>query len=161
MKRSILAVCLIIAVVFAASCNNGGPTVPDKPKPPAYVTYAININVGAVATFSETYVWDVYFGASDTFLITLTAPDYANKTVQANVEMLTSATEGTVPVKWKLKSCSGGSSWAEGAVYQYWLQVTPVSSGITIEPATQQRVGPFTGWKIGDSKELSFKIKKT
>ena len=96
-------------------------------------------------------------------MLTIPAGDGGTGTVNvsASFEMLKTSSEETFPIKWKLMSCSFGSAWALGANYGFWMTVVPVSSGITIDPPTQQRSGAIKGWNIGDVKQLTFKIKKS
>jgi len=161
MKKLILVVSLIVGMIFGVSCK--GSTTPDLPPtgpPYPYVTYSVNLALTVTATSGVTYTWDIFVGIGDVPWTTISSSGGFYGVGEAYVTLLASATEWTVPVKWKLVSCSGGSSWAESAVYKFSMLVSLGSGGIAVEPTTWQSVGPFTGWKIGEVKELSFKIKK-
>jgi hypothetical protein len=150
---------------FISCGGRDGAKSPYSPEVPQYDTYTVQLQVGVSATMTPSYSFDVYAGENDVFLTTLTIPagnvGSGTKNVSANFQILKTQTEETFPVKWKLTYCSSGSAWASGAIYQYWMTVVPVSTGITVDPTTEQRVGPFKGWNIGEVKQLTFKIKKS
>jgi len=161
MRKVLLIGILVLGLVFCKGVQS--PHSPEIPGESQYVTYTVKLEVGVSATLSPTYVFNVY-GVNDAFLKTLTIPTGSVGTgivkVSANFQMLKTSSEETHSVKWKLMSCSAGSAWASGAIYQYWMTVTAVSSGITVDPTKEQRVGPFKGWNIGEIKQMAFKIKK-
>jgi len=163
MRIKILALGLV-CLCFILSCDKKIKN-PYSPEVPQYDTYTVQLQIGVGATLSPTYVFNVYGGTNDVLLKVLTIPagDVGTGTVNvsASFEMLKTSSEETFPVKWKLMSCSLGSAWASDANYGYWMTVVPVSSGITIDPPTQQRSGAINGWNIGDVKQLTFKIKKS
>ena len=155
---------IILALLFFAliACEKGieNPYSPEIPS----VLYKVRLQIGVSSVLGPTYSWKIYVGADDTFIGRLIIPagsdNSGNRNFYVEFQMPETSSEETFPVKWKLTSCSDGEAWASGVAYQYWMTAFPVSPGITVDPTTQQRVGPFNGWIIGDTKELTFKIKK-
>ena len=159
MKVKIFALGLIFLILI--SCEKG---IENPYSPEVYVTYKVRLQIGAISTLGPAYLWKIYVGADDILIGTLTILNgnvsSGNREFYVEFQMLKTSSEETFPVKWKLTSCSSGETWASGATYQYWMTVFPLSSGITVDPIIQQRVGPFNGWLIDDIKQLTFKIKK-
>jgi len=160
MRKILLLGLLVLTLSFC----KGSPHSPEVPEVPQYDTYTVQLQIGVAGVSSPTYVFNVYGGTNDVLLTVLTIPagDAGTGTVNvsASFEMLETSSEETFPVKWTLISCSYGPSWASGADFTYWMTVVPVSSGITVDPTTQQRAHTH-GWNIGDVKQLTFKIKKS
>jgi len=156
---------LLGLLILSLSFCKGSPHSSDVPEVSKYDTYAVQLQIGVAAVVSPTYVFNIYGGVNDALLTVLTIPAGDGGTgtvnVSANFEMLKTSSEETFPVKWKLISCSYGEAWASDGRYQLWMTVVPISSGITVDPTTQQRSEAINGWNIGEVKQLTFKIKKS
>ncbi len=159
--RKILLGLLILSLSFC----QGSPYSTDVPKVSKYDTYTVQLQIGVVATLSPEYVFNVYGGTLQLLQTELTIPagDVGTGTVNVSVNfaMLKTSSEETFPVKWQLISCSYGEAWASDASYGFWMTAVPISSGIIIDPPTQQRSEAIHGWDIGEIKQLTFKIKRT
>ncbi len=165
MKKRFGFVCIVFLMSAMLAMNvgcKGSPSNPSTPSSPKTVTYSIQLDIGAISVATKTYNWDVY--VENTKVATLTyspAGNFTNvKTLTANVQMLETQSESTITVKWTLVSSDASSDWLAGANFQYWMTATSLSSAVTTDPTTQQRVGPFKGWAVGESKNLTFTIRK-
>jgi hypothetical protein len=164
MKRILVLsfVCLVL-VLALSGCKDSTPTAPTPPTTLPDIVLKVDVNFGVASTYGATLTWDVYTGTTKMGTLSFTggSGDGLNqKTVTVSYNRPSSFTEEDVVIKFVLMTCSQGASWADGANHQYWVQATPVSSNVSVDPTTQQRVGPFKGWTIGEGKTLTFKMKK-
>ena len=154
---------LLVVLVFGFNfCGEGG--LPFSVE--YYDTYEVELEVGAASVLGPAYMWKVYImeGADEVLVETLVIEagqvDTGNWKVALSFSVLKTKSEQTFTVYWELMLCSGGQEWASEATYQYWMTVVPASSGITVDPTTQKRAGPFIGWDLREVKQLTFKIIK-
>lgn len=154
---------LLVVLVFGFNfCGEGG--LPFSVE--YYDTFEVELEVGAASVLGPTYMWKVYImeGANEVLVETLVIEaghvDTGSWKVTRPFSVLKTKSEETFGVYWELILCTDGPEWVSEATYQYWMTVVPASSGITVDPTTQKRAGPFIGWDLREVKELTFKIIK-
>jgi hypothetical protein len=163
------AVILIGAAMLAlnSGCYDGGglfsgPTqLPNFNNLPDNKVYSFQIEIGVTGTPGQTYTWEIFH---EKMLGTLTFPPGDQKNTATLIiadTMCGICSEDVGLVSLILRSSTGDSAWLAAANFEFWISAVSLSTEVKTVPSTEQKFGPIQGWRIGESKTMTFKYQKT